>query len=109
MSKDIDDLMKQVVGNTINHQEQEQKLSLDIAELKKGIKNIEKKINLMDQTLEKLFDILNTISVLIEESDYHTDTDDDVEDWTPYNEDNYSYDEEDTYGLYEDYEQDSDE
>jgi hypothetical protein len=46
----------------------------------------------MDDTLIKLFDILNTITVFIEDAESMNGDDlDDEEDWTPYDERNFSY------------------
>ena len=72
-------------------------MSKDIVDLQKSIQNIEQKIARIDQTLEKLFDILNTITVFIEENDETDHELDDEEDWTPYDDRNftYEYDEDD--------------
>ena len=99
----MEELMKQAMtGSKVS----DISIFKDINDLKKSIKNIENKINLMDQTLEKLFDILNTISVLIEENDY-SEEEEDSEDWTPYDENNFSYEENDDYDSDESYDDDS--
>lgn len=75
----------------------------NIDELKNSISNIELKIEKIDTTLEKLFEILNSITVFIEENDESQAELEDEEDWTPYDERNfYSDDEEDPTEYYND-------
>jgi hypothetical protein len=109
MSKDIENIMKEVIKSNKEIHNTDHSISLDIIDLKKGIKNIENKIKSMDDTLTKLFDIMNTIIILIEESDNYeeVDEDSDKEEWNPYNDENFSYEEnddgdDDTY--FQDYE-----
>ena len=99
----MEELMKQAMtGSKVS----DISIFKDINDLKKCIKNIENKIHIMDQTLEKLFDILNTISVLIEENDY-SEEEEDSEDWTPYDDNNFSYEDNDDYDSYDSYDNDS--
>ena len=96
MSKEFNDIMRE-----INKQNKElhnidsnisKEIVKEISDLKKSIKNIENKIRSMDDTLIKLFDILNTITVFIEDAESMAESDlDDEEDWTPYDERNFSY------------------
>lgn len=98
MSKDIENIMKEVIKSNKEIHNIDRSMSLDIIDLKKGIKNIENKIKSMDDTLTKLFDIMNTIIILIEESEnYEEDVEEESEkeEWTPYDEENFSY--EDSY------------
>ena len=95
MSRDFDDIVKQVMKQNKDIQNMDNYLTKDmskeITDVKKSIKNIENKIKSMDDTLIKLFDILNTITVFIEEADENQPELDDEEDWTPYDERNFSY------------------
>lgn len=95
MSKEFNDIIRE-----INKQNKElhsidtqisKEVVKEIIDLKKSIKNIENKIKSMDDTLVKLFDILNTITVFIEEADENQLELDDEEDWTPYEDRNFSY------------------
>ena len=92
MSRDINDVIKEVVKNSKELHTLDKNISKDILELQKSIKTIEQKISKIDKTLEKLFDILNTITVFIEENDESDSELDDEEDWTPYDERNFNYD-----------------
>lgn len=110
MSRDIDNLMKRVMENTLESQQTEIRVSKDISELRRHIQSIEIKVDAMDQTLMKLFDILNSISLLIEDAQYPED-EEEVEDWTPYNENNFSFDDDDEddnfYDSYNSYDEDN--
>lgn len=95
MSKEFNDIIRE-----INKQNKElhsidsqisKEVVKEIIDLKKSIRNIESKIRSMDDTLVKLFDILNTITVFIEEADENQEELDDEEDWTPYEDRNFSY------------------
>lgn len=96
MSKEFNDIIREInkqnkeLHNIDNNISKE--VVKEISELKKSVKNIEHKIKSMDDTLIKLFDILNTITVFIEDAESMNETDlDDEEDWTPYDERNFSY------------------
>lgn len=96
MSKEFNDIIKEINKQNKELHNIENNISKEvvkeIAELKKSVKNIETKIRSMDDTLIKLFDILNTITVFIEDAESMNEADlDDEEDWTPYDERNFSY------------------
>lgn len=94
MSKDFDDISKQIIQQSKDLKSIDNNISKDISDLKKSIKSIENKIKSMDDTLIKLFDILNSITVFIEDAEAINEQDlEDEEDWTPYDERNFSYDE----------------
>lgn len=94
MSRDFDDISKQIIQQSKELKGIDNHISKDISDLKKSIKNIENKIKSMDDTLVKLFDILTSITVFIEDAENINDEDlEDEEDWTPYDERNFSYSE----------------
>ena len=74
---------------------------LDLANIQKSIKQIEDKINSMDETLIKLFEILNSITIFFEDIEELEPELDDEEDWTSYDERNFSYEDNDDYEDYE--------
>ena len=65
MSRDLDDIIKQVMKQNKDIQNIDNYLTKDVSkeivEIKKSIKQIENRIKSMDDTLMKLFDILNSI------------------------------------------------
>ena len=104
MSKNFDDIAKNIMKNNKELHNVESIISKEIDNLQKSIKKIELKINSMDQTLIKLFDILNNITIFLEEAEESEPELDDEEDWTPYDERNFSsedYDD-DNFNYYED-------
>jgi len=94
MSRDFDDISKQIIQQNKDLKSRDNSISKEISDLKKSVKNIENKIRSMDDTLIKLFDILNTITVFIEDAESINDSEDE-EDWTPYDERSFAYDDED--------------
>lgn len=103
MSREFDDIAKNIIKQHKELHNVETNISKDIDNLQKSIKKIEVKINSMDETLMKLFDILNNITIFLEEAEESESELDDEEDWTPYDERNFSY-EDDSDDDYEDYE-----
>lgn len=108
MSKEFDQIIRELnkhnkelnsIDNTLSKQ-----LIKDIADLKKSNKTIETKIVLMEKVLNQLFDLINNITIFIDDAEDIADSsydDDDEEDWTPYDDRNFSYndnDEEDIGG-----------
>jgi hypothetical protein len=96
MSKEFNDIIREInkqnkelhsIDNSISKE-----VVKEISDLKKAVKNIDNKIRSIDDTLVKLFDILNTITIFIEDAESMNGDDlDDEEDWTPYDERNFSY------------------
>jgi hypothetical protein len=66
----------------------------DIVDLKKSIKTIETKIVLMEKVLNQLFEVINNLTIFIDDAEDIANSEDleDEEDWTPYDERNFSYD-----------------
>jgi len=88
MSKNIDDVIKEVIKNNKEIHNMDGHLSKDITEVKKGIKNIENKMKLLENKIDQAIDILNTFTILISDMDGMDDSDiddeEENEDWTPY-------------------------
>jgi hypothetical protein len=88
MSKNIDDVIKEVMKSNKEIHSMDTHLTKDIVEVKKGIKNIENKIKLLENKIDQAIDILNTFTILISDMDDMNDSDiddeEENEDWTPY-------------------------
>ena len=102
MSKEFDQIIKEInkqnkeLHNIDNHLSKE--IVRDIYELKKSIKNIETKIVLMEKVLNQLFELVNNITIFIDDDEDIADSnydDEDEEDWTPYDERNFNYEDND--------------
>jgi hypothetical protein len=88
MSKNIDDVIKEVMKSNKEIHDMDNHLTKDNVEVKKGIKNIENKIKLLENKIDQAIDILNTFTILISDMDDMDDSDiddeEENEDWTPY-------------------------
>jgi hypothetical protein len=102
MSKEFDQIIKEInkqnkdIHNMDNIISKE--IVKDIHEVKKSIKGIEQKILSMEHILEQLYELVSNITVFIDEAEEIADTnydDEDEEDWTPYDDRNFSYDDND--------------
>lgn len=97
MSREFDQIIKEInkqnkelhsIDNTISKE-----LIKDISDLKKSTKTIETKIVLMEKVLNQLFELINNITIFIDDAEDIADSnydDEDEEDWTPYDERNFS-------------------
>jgi HJR/Mrr/RecB family endonuclease len=90
MSKNIDDVIKEVMKSNKEIHNIDNHLTKDIVELKKGIKNIENKIKFLENKIDQAIEILNTFTILISDmedmNDVDIDDEEENEDWTPYDE-----------------------
>lgn len=99
MSQEFNEIPKKNEGIYISKNDSQK----DILEIQKSVKNIETKIILMEKVLNELFEVINNITIFIDDAEDIRDEDlDDEEDWTPYDERNFQYeddnDEEDIGG-----------
>jgi hypothetical protein len=88
MSKNIDDVIKEVMKSNKEIHDMDNHLTKDIVEVKKGIKNIENKMKLLENKIDQAIDLLNTFTILISDmgdmDDSDIDDEEENEDWTPY-------------------------
>ena len=108
MSKSFDDAMKKIMNNG----KQLNLFDNNISEIKDSIKILDNKIDSINEKLGILIDIVNSLSIFIEDAEDMDDQDmDDEEDWTPYDERNFLYkdkdrddedDDNDEWGIKED-------
>lgn len=101
MSREFDQIIKEINKQNKELHNLDNQISKevvkDIFEIKKNIKTLENKINKIDQTIERVYELLNTITIFIENADELQDMadDDDEEDWTPYDERGFDNEEDD--------------
>jgi seryl-tRNA synthetase len=88
MSKNIDDVIREVMKSNKEIHSMDNHLTKDISEVKKSVKNIENKIKLLENKIDQAIEILNTFTILISDMDDMNDIDiddeEENEDWTPY-------------------------
>ena len=95
MTKEIENIMKEVIKNNKEIHGIDTSLSKDISELKKSMKNIESKLNSMDRRLSVVLEILESFTLILEEEEEEKEAN---ESWTPYdNADEAWQDEASTY------------
>jgi seryl-tRNA synthetase len=87
MSRDFDNIMKEITKNGKEIHNMDSHISKDINELKRTIKSIENRVKLMDDKLNQLINIMNNITIFIGD-DEDVDMEDydsaENEDWNPY-------------------------
>jgi prefoldin subunit 5 len=94
MSKDIDNIIKNVISNNKEIHNLDNHISKDIADLKKSIKSIHSQINELDEKINQILEIMNTFSIVLAE-DENEEYDTENHDWTPYDDKNFEEDFED--------------
>jgi len=90
MAKDIENIMKEVIKNNKELHGIDNGLSKDISELKKGMKNIESKLNSMDRRLSVVLEILESFTLILDEEEEKEAN----ESWTPYDNDDEAFQDE---------------
>ena len=101
MSKNIDDVIKEVMKSNKEIHNMDNHLTKDISELKRSIKNIEAKIQRMDGVIQKVYDTLEAITIALHDAEIEEammedlEEQEDSEDWTPYEDRNFTFDNDD--------------
>ena len=103
MTKEIENIMKEVIKNNKELHGIDTGLSKDISELKKSMKNIESKLNSMDRRLSVVLEILESFTLILEEEEEKEAK----ESWTPYDNDDEAF--QDETGDYDDEDNDPEE
>jgi DNA anti-recombination protein RmuC len=99
MSKNIDDVIREIVKSNKEIHTMDSHFTKDMKELKQGFKNLEYKIKRLDETIQKVYDILEAITIALHEAEIEEEmieeleNQEDGEDWTPYDDRNFSFDE----------------
>jgi predicted nucleic acid-binding Zn-ribbon protein len=89
MSRDIENIMREISKSHKEIHAIDNHLSKDILDIKKSVKTIENKLGDMEDKLEQAIEMLNMFTVLIadqtnQETDEYSDDDDEDEEWSPY-------------------------
>lgn len=79
MSRDFNDLIKEVLKNNKEINKIDDKISKDIGGLEKEIMLIKKDIKQISNKIDSIFDILNTLSIFIEDAENIISDDDEDE------------------------------
>ena len=101
MSKDIENIMREVMKSNKEIHNMDGHISKDITEMKRQIKSLETKIVKMDETLKKVYDTLEAITIALHDAEIEEAMMEDLEeqeeseDWTPYEDRNFTFDQDD--------------
>jgi len=104
MSKEFDQIIKEITKQNKELHNLDNQISKevvkDVYEIKKTIKGLESKINKIDQTIIKIYDLLNSITIFIEDAENMSEEDiAEHEDWEAYNEEHFGDDDENDDSL----------
>jgi hypothetical protein len=87
MSKDINDIMKEVIKSGKEIHRVDTKFSKEIIGLQKDVEGLHKDIKVIASKIDLILDLLNSLTIFIEEEDESLDDDDDEyqsnEGWLP--------------------------
>lgn len=105
MSKEFDQIIKEINKqhkelNSIDQQITKEVIK-DIYDIKKSIKNIDNKLILMENVLNQLFELINNITIFIDEEDTTSEQDNGSENWNSYQDESYT-EEDDYWSSHED-------
>jgi 3-polyprenyl-4-hydroxybenzoate decarboxylase len=98
MSKEFDQILRELTKQNKDLHNIDVQVSKalvkDIVDIKKSVRNIEAKIVLMEKVLNQLFEVINNLTIFIDDAEDIANSEDldDEEDWTPYDDRNFSYD-----------------
>jgi DNA anti-recombination protein RmuC len=101
MSKNIDDVIREIVKSNKEIHTMDSHFTKDMKELKQGFKNLEYKIKRLDETIQKVYDILEAITIALHEAEIEEEmieeleNEEETEDWTPYEDRNFTFDQDD--------------
>ena len=72
MSKEINDIIEEVVKQTLDLQKSDNKLINDVSDISKEIQIIKLEVQSIAEKVDNILDVLNTLMVFIEEEDYES-------------------------------------
>lgn len=79
MSRDIDDVVKEVIKSNKEIHKVDDKLSREISSIDKDIKILQKEVKSISSKIDLILDLLNTLTVFIEDSEEINDHSDNEE------------------------------
>ncbi|NBU33518.1 hypothetical protein EBS40_02715 [bacterium] len=96
MSKDIDNIIKNVLANNKEIHNMENHISRDMNDLKRSIKHINTQIQSINDKIEQILEIMNTFTIMLEEEENSEDYEgEENSEWTPYDDVSYEPENED--------------
>jgi uncharacterized protein YlxW (UPF0749 family) len=81
MSKDFDQISKQILKNNKEIHDMDNKISKDLDALSKDVNLLKKDIKTLSNKIDSVLDILNTLAIFIEDAEHIIDSEDSEEDY----------------------------
>lgn len=81
MSRDFDDVIKEVMKSNKEIHKVDDKLSKEINSLDRDIQGLKKDVKLLSSKLDEILEILNTLTIFIEDAESIMDNEDHEEDY----------------------------
>jgi hypothetical protein len=93
MSRDFDQNMKKIIDSNKELNKDNDKFQKELADIKKMVKGLDTRLISLEDKIDQILDIMNTLTVMIYDQDDGADDDEiENEDWTPYDEHNWQND-----------------
>ena len=93
MSRDFDQNMKKIIDTNKELHKDTDKFIKELADIKKMVKGLDTKLISLEDKIDQIFEIMNTLTVMIYEEGEDLEDEVENEDWTPYDEHNWQNDE----------------
>jgi hypothetical protein len=81
MSKDFNEIAKQILKNNKEINDMDNKISKDLEALSKDINLLKKDMKILNNKIDSVLDILNTLAIFIEDAEHIIDNEDSEEDY----------------------------
>jgi flagellar capping protein FliD len=93
MSRDFDQNMKKIIDSNKELNKENDKFQKELADIKKMVKGLDTRLISLEDKIDQIFEIMNTLTVMIYEEGEDLEDEVENEDWTPYDEHNWQNDE----------------
>jgi cell division septum initiation protein DivIVA len=93
MSRDFDNNMKKIIDSNKELNKENDKFQKELADIKKMVKGLDTRLISLEDKIDQIFEIMNTLTVMIYEEGEDLEDEVENEDWTPYDEHNWQNDE----------------
>ena len=100
MSRDFDQNMKKIIDSNKELNKDNDKFQKELADIKKMVKGLDTRLISLEDKIDQIFEIMNTLTVMIYEEGEDLEDEVENEDWTPYDEHNWQNDEDDDDSNY---------
>jgi flagellar capping protein FliD len=93
MSRDFDNNMKKIIDSNKELHKDTDKFQKELADIKKMVKGLDTRLISLQDKIDQIFEIMDTLTIMIYEEGEDLEDEVENEDWTPYDENNWQSDE----------------